>query len=131
MMIGQLAQKTNTDVQTIRYYERQGLIAEPQRTVSNYRVYDNNAIARLTFIRRAKDIGFSLNDIKVLLKLADGEVRRCVDIKEFAETRLAKIRLQISDLKTMERTLLNLVNQCAHSDKINECPILELLSGNR
>lgn len=128
MTIGQLAKKSNINAQTIRYYERLGLLAKPRRTESNYRVYDVDAIARLMFIRRAKEIGFSLNDIKVLLGMADGKVWRCTDVREFAEIRLSKIRTQIADLKAMEKTLSNLVSQCAMSDKITECPILETLS---
>lgn len=131
MTIGQLAQKSNTEAQTIRYYERQGLIAKPVRTDSNYRLYNSDAIARLMFIKRAKEIGFSLNDIKVLLGMADGKLRRCSDVQDFTETRLSKIRSQISDLKAMEKTLSKLVRQCATSDKISECPILETLTEKR
>jgi MerR family transcriptional regulator, mercuric resistance operon regulatory protein len=128
MTIGQLAKKSNTDAQTIRYYERLGLVAKPRRTESNYRVYDTDSIARLTFIRRAKEIGFSLNDIKALLGMADGKVSRCVEVQEFAVTRLSKIQSQIADLKAMEKTLSKLVRQCATSEKISECPILETLT---
>lgn len=125
--IGQLAEETATDTQTIRYYERLGLLPQPRRTVSNYRMYDNDTVPRLLFIKRAKEIGFSLNDIKVLLGMADGKVRRCSEVREFAETRLTKIRGQIADLKAMEMTLSNLVRQCALADKIDGCPILETL----
>jgi MerR family mercuric resistance operon transcriptional regulator len=131
MTIGQLAQRANTDAQTIRYYERLGLMAEPVRTESNYRAYNNDAIERLTFIKRAKEIGFSLNDIKVLLGMADGKIRRCADVQKFAETRLTKIRSQIADLNAMEHTLSDLIGQCARSDKITECPILETLTRKR
>lgn len=131
MTIGKLAERTNTDAQTIRFYERQGLLPQPQRTDSNYRVYDANAVMRLKFIRRAKEIGFSLNDIKALLEMADGKVRRCSVFRKFAETRLTKIRDQISDLKAMEKTLSDLVDRCARSEKITECPILETLSDKR
>lgn len=125
--IGQLAEKTATDAQTIRYYERLGLLPQPRRTVSNYRMYDNDTVLRLSFIKRAKEIGFSLNDIKVLFGMADGKVRQCSEVRKFAETRLTKIRGQIADLKAMEMTLSNLVRQCALSDKIDNCPILETL----
>jgi len=128
MTIGQLAQKSNMDSQTIRYYEHQGLMMKPDRTESNYRVYDDEAIERLAFINRAKQIGFSLNDIKTLLGLADGKVTQCDDVREFAETRLSKIQSQISDLKAMEKILSKLVRQCATSEEISECPILETLT---
>jgi len=128
MTIGQLAEKAATDAQTIRYYERQGLLLDPPRTESNYRHYDEEAVSRLRFIKRAKEIGFSLNDIKVLLGMADGEVKQCSEIQAFAESRLSKIRAQIADLKAMERTLSNLVQQCALSDKIADCPIIDTLT---
>lgn len=124
MTIGQLEIASNVDAQTIRYYERQGLLAEPERTESNYRVYNNDAIERLAFIKRAKEIGFSLNDIKVLLGMADGRIRRCDDVREFAETRLAKIRSQIKHLKSMEIILADLVGQCAVFKTLKNCPIL-------
>lgn len=128
MIIGKLADRTATDAQTIRFYERQGLLPPPRRTESNYRVYDENSVARLIFIKRAKEIGFSLNDIKVLLEMSDGKMRRCSEVRAFAETRLAKIRDRISDLKAMEKTLSDLVDRCARSEKITGCPILETLS---
>lgn len=128
MTIGQLAQKSNTDVQTIRYYECQGLLPKPARTASNYRIYNDDAIKSLTFIKRAKGIGFSLNDIKVLLGMADGKMRHCAEVREFAETRLAKIRSRILDLKAMEKTLTDLVRQCNSARNIAECPILETLT---
>lgn len=124
MTIGKLALASNTDAQTIRYYERQGLMEEPVRTESNYRVYTHDAVERLTFIKRAKGIGFSLNDIKVLLGMADGKVQRCDEVREFAETRLAKLRSQIEHLKSMETILADLVGQCAVSETLKNCPIL-------
>lgn len=128
MTIGHLSEKSKTDAQTIRYYERQGLLPKPLRTESNYRIYANDTIERLTFIRRAKEIGFSLNDIRVLLGMVDGRVSRCAEVQEFAVTRLSKIQSQIADLKAMEETLSNLVKQCATSEEILECPILETLT---
>lgn len=128
MTIGQLAKKTATDAQTIRYYERLGLLPHPRRTESNYRVYAKDAVAHLTFIKRAKEIGFSLTDIKVLLDISEGKFRRCSEVQQFAEIRLAKIRNRISDLKIMENALSNLVRQCALSDQIDDCPILKTLS---
>ena len=128
MTIGQLARQAGTDTQTIRYYERIWLLEAPERTESNYRRYDLKAGRRLDFIRRAKEIGFSLNDIRVLLAMADGKVRECSEVRQFAETRLAKTHSQISRLKAMERTLSQLVDQCAISENISECPILETLT---
>ncbi len=128
MTIGMLSQKSETDAQTIRYYERLGLMSKPERTEANYRIYDEDAVLRLHFIKRAKEIGFSLNDIGVLLGMVDGKVRRCDHVKEFAETRLDKIRSQIKNLKSMERTLSNLVAQCQNSKTLTNCPILDELT---
>ncbi len=128
MTIGQLARQVKTESQTIRYYERIGLLAPPRRTESNYRLYDFEAARRLSFIRRAKDIGFSLSDIKVLLAMADGSVRQCSEVNQFARSRLTKIRSQIFHLKSMEQTLVNLVDQCSASETLSECPILETLT---
>lgn len=131
MTIGPLAKASEVDAQTIRFYERQGLLEKPERSVSNYRVYGDDAVARLRFIRRAKGVGFSLNDIKILLSMADGKLRRCADVRDFAETRLTKIRAQIKDLCAVENTLSALVQQCSRSARITECPIFEALSEER
>lgn len=131
MTIGQLATESATDAQTIRFYERFGLLTPPKRTESNYRLYDNAAAERLRFIRRAKEIGFSLNDIKALLRMADGKFRRCEEVRTFAETKLAKIRSQITDLKSIEKTLSVLVRQCSRAGKITDCPIIETLTKGR
>lgn len=128
MTIGGLAVATATDAQTIRYYERLELLPKPRRTESNYRTYDDTYIQRIMFIKRAKEIGFSLNDIKVLLSMADGKVVGCKEVRRFAETRLSKIRAQIVNLNAMERALSELLRQCALSEKITDCPILESLS---
>ena len=127
MTIGVLSQKSETDAQTIRYYERLGLMSKPERTEANYRVYNEDAVFRLRFINRAKEIGFSLNDIKVLLGMADGKVRGCDEVREFAATRLDKIQTQIRNLKSMERTLSNLVSQCVNLKTLKDCPILDEL----
>ena len=127
MTIGMLASVSKTSAQTIRYYEQLRLMPEPGRTNSNYRVYDEKAVLRLESIRRAKEIGFSLNDIKLLLELADGQVQNCEGVREFAESRLAKVRSQVSHLESMERAMADLVRQCKVSDKIDRCAIIESL----
>lgn len=127
MTIGVLSKKSETDAQTIRYYERLGLMSNPERTESNYRLYNESAVFRLCFIKRAKETGFSLNDIKILLGMADGKVRRCKEVREFATTRLDKIQTQIRNLRSMERTLSNLVSQCVNLKTLKDCPILDEL----
>ena len=128
MTIGMLASESKTNAQTIRYYEQLSLMPEPRRTDSNYRVYDEQAVLRLEFIRRAKKIGFSLKDIKMLLDLAGGQVQNCKRVREFAESRLEKVKSQISHLVSMERAMADLVRQCKVSDKIDCCAIIDSLS---
>lgn len=128
MRTSELAKAANIDSQTIRYYEKIGILGKPDRTESNYRNYDDSAIVRLKFIKRAKEIGFSLNDIKVLLDMSDGKITRCDQVREFAETRLMKIRNQIKHLKAIEKGLADLVKQCRFRKNIIECPIMKSLT---
>lgn len=128
MTIGELARKSGVEAQTIRYYERIGLIAQPPRTASNYRMYGESVIQRMTFIKRSKQIGFTLSDIKVLLAMSDRKIRRCRDVREFADTRLKKVRGQIAHLKLIEKVLSALVEQCSQSEQLDECPIMESLT---
>lgn len=128
MTIGQLSKSTGIDSQTIRYYERIGVLEIPDRTESNYRDYNPSFVTKLNFINRAKNIGFTLNDIKILLDLANGNLNSCAEVRIFAQSRLGKIREQILHLQAMEQTLMQLVDQCRSNEPISECPILESLT---
>ena len=127
LTIGQVAQKTGMGIETIRFYERKGLIAEPPRKESGYRQYETDVLDRLAFIQQAKALGFSLSEIHELLSLrlkADTSSR---DIKKIATARLADIEQKIKILKRMQRALKKLVDQCPGQGSIHECPILEAL----
>ena len=127
LTIGQVAQKTGMGIETIRFYERKGLIAEPPRKESGYRQYETDVLDRLAFIQQAKALGFSLSEIHELLSLrlkADTSSR---DIKKIAAARLADIEQKIKVLKRMQRALKKLVDQCPGQGSIHECPILEAL----
>lgn len=109
-------------VETVRYYERRGLIAQPTRKVGAYRRYDDSHIARIRFIRRAQELGFTLEEVEDLLKLQDGTDRRT--IRKIAAKRLEQIRHRIADLKRMERTLAHVLHQCERESGRPHCPII-------
>ena len=127
LTIGQVAQRTGMGIETIRFYERKGLIAEPPRKESGYRQYETAVLDRLAFIRQAKALGFSLGEIHELLSLrlkADTSSR---DIKKIAATRLTDIEQKIKVLRRMQRALKKLVDQCPGQGSIHECPIMEAM----
>ena len=108
-------------------YERRGLIKEPARTQSNYRVYPEKDVARLTFIKKAKGLGFSLNEIKELLSLQENPKASKADVKEWTEIKIRDIRSRIEDLSRILTALEHLSGSCDGHGPINECPILEAL----
>ncbi|RME21813.1 MAG: heavy metal-responsive transcriptional regulator [Candidatus Zixiibacteriota bacterium] len=127
LTIGKLAKAAGVDHQTVRYYERIGLLPEPNRTPSGYRVYDDTAVGRLKFIRQAKAVGFTLKDIRILLALTEGTGVRCAEVQQFIEDRLRQIREQIEHLQLLEAGLQDLLGQCRRSEVLNGCPVLESL----
>ena len=126
MKIGQPSKQTDCKVETIRYYEKIGLIAEPMRSEAGYRIYAENHLKRLVFIRRSRELGFSIAEIRVLLKLVDGGDYTCSDIKAIAMKHTDDIRQKIADLKKLEKTLSRIASQCS-GDSRPECPIVEAL----
>lgn len=128
MRIGEISKLTNTETQTIRYYEKIGLLEKPERSDSNYRFYNDSSVKQLIFVNRAKEIGFSLNDIKILLNISNGKIKQCDKVREFAETRLSKIKTQINHLKAVKNILSDLVQRCHLGGQIDECPILDSLT---
>ena len=127
LTIGQVAQKTGMGIETIRFYERRGLIAEPPRKESGYRQYEPDVLDRLAFIQQAKALGFSLSDIHELMSLRHRTDTSSKDIKKIAAARLADIDQKIKALKGMQRALKKLVDQCPGQGSLHECPILEAL----
>ena len=127
LTIGQLAKKTQLNVETIRYYERRGLVPEPPRSDSGYRQYSQNAVARLQFIKSAKELGFSLKEIMELLSLRVDPDTTCADVKKLAEAKIADIEERVRALQDMKRALLKLKAECSGRGPVGECPILEAL----
>lgn len=126
MRIGELARATGTKVETIRFYEGEGLIPVPARTSSNYRDYDRRHLDRLSFIRRSRDLGFTLGQVRVLLRLADNEQRPCEEVDEIAREQLDQVDRKIADLQALKVELSGLISQCRQGT-IAECRILDAL----
>ena len=127
LSIGHLAKATGTKVETVRYYERIGLLEAPGRTEGNYRVYGAEALSRLSFVRRARDLGFSLDQVRELLDLAGQRQRDCGSVDVLATEHLAEIDRKIADLGALRRELGALVSSC-RGGTISECRILEALA---
>lgn len=123
--IGQLAQQSGVTVQTIRYYERRQLIAEPPRLASGYRQYSAADITRIKFIRRAQKLGFSLDEIAELLDLQVNSESVCSDVQEKAEAKIRNIETKIQMLRQIKETLAELVAACQVNEMTSACPILE------
>jgi len=122
-----LARRTGCNLETIRYYEKIGMMPEPPRTEAGYRVYDDRHVERLRFILRARELGFSLDDIRGLLALVDRGTQTCAEVKERTERHLADVREKIADLKRIERVLADTAAQCS-GDEVPDCPVLEALT---
>ncbi|HEY7580855.1 MAG TPA: helix-turn-helix domain-containing protein [Acetobacteraceae bacterium] len=127
MNIGGLACAADTKAETIRYYERIGLLPPPPRTAGNYRDYTGSHVSRLTFIRRARDLGFSIEQIRALLDLADEKNQSCEAVDAIAREHLAEVKRKLADLGALRRELESLIGQCRHGT-VAECRILEALA---
>src|SRR5882757_9941547 len=125
--IGILSKRSGVNVETIRYYERIGLLPSPPRSAGGYRVYSSTHAERLQFVRRARDLGLSLDEVRRLLSLADQKSSSCGKVRDLAAHHLADIRARIADLKRMEHVLSRLVKACAIG-KLPNCPLLEALA---
>jgi MerR family transcriptional regulator, mercuric resistance operon regulatory protein len=125
--IGALSGRTGVNIETIRYYERIGLLPAPPRSGGGHRLYGEVHRQRLVFIRRARELGFSLEEVRVLLGLGGGYDLTCAEVKALTQHHIAGIRDKLRDLKRLERTLSRLASQCT-GKTVPDCPILEALS---
>jgi len=125
LKIGELAERAAVNQQTIRYYEREGLLPEPPRRDSGYRMFPENAVRRVRFIKRAQEIGFSLGEIRELLSLRIDSRRESRDVRALTEAKMADIDGKIRTLKAMKTALHRLTERCSGCGPANECPILE------
>ncbi|NQZ31238.1 MAG: Hg(II)-responsive transcriptional regulator [Oceanospirillaceae bacterium] len=124
MKISQLAKAAAVNVETIRYYVRRGLISQPDKPSQGYRRYPAKTLERVIFIKRAKELGFTLQEVSNLLRLGD---EQCLSVQQLAENKLASVKAKIADLNRLETVLQNLVTQCACNTSRTSCPIVETL----
>ncbi len=127
MTISQLAKQAGVHIETVRYYERRGLIPQPLRNPSGYRQYAPEDLLRIKFIKRAQALGFSLNEISEILSLRMAPGTTCGDIKTRVEAKISAVERKIEDLQQMHRALLTLVGKCSGKGPLGQCPILEIL----
>ncbi len=127
LTVGQVAQQAGVKIETVRYYERQGLIPPPPRRESGYRQYPEETVARVRFVRKAQGLGFTLREIAGLLALRVGPDTTCGDVKMRAEEKIADIEGKIRTLQRMREVLTELAASCSGSGSAGECPILEAL----
>jgi len=126
LSIGEVSRLTGVNVETIRYYERIGVLPRPMRTAGGHRSYDAQEMKRLAFIKRSRELGFGLDEIRALLNLVDSGTYSCGEVHEMAVNHLAAVRRKIADLKRIERVLKAMADQCGRGD-VPECPIVEAL----
>ena len=127
--IGEVARRAHVNKETVRYYEKRGLIPEPDRRRSGYRIFTQRHIDQIRFIKRAQELGFTLSEIKELLELRMDEHTTCSEIKEEAQEKYRDVKEKIEDLQRIKETLLGLIDSCAGEGPKGECPIMEALEG--
>ena len=128
---GQLAAQAGVNVQTLRYYERRGLLEAPQRRASGYREYSPDAVRLIRFIKRAQELGFTLAEVEDLLRLRSSEDAACSEVRSAAEAKIGDIDHKIRQLRAMKRALGALVDSCAADGSPRHCPILEALDDRK
>lgn len=124
---GAVSALTGCNIETIRYYERIGLLPAPPRTQGGHRIYGEDLIRRIHFIRRCRELGFTLDEIRNLLGLVDGNGYTCAEVQTMTLDHLESVRAKVADLKIIEKTLKQMVAQCK-GDEVPECPIIDALS---
>lgn len=130
LTIGKLAKSCDVNIDTVRYYERMGLLMPLDRTASGYRVYDPSSIKNLKFVRRAQSLGLTLEEIKELLELHHTQEADCADVKQRVQDKILQIQQRMDDLQTMKRGLEKLASACkGKGTRLKECSILEYFYG--
>lgn len=128
-MIGELAKRADTKVQTIRYYEDIGVMPKAIRAANNRRLYDETHLERLTFVRHSRELGFSLDDIRNLLELSDQPDRPCEEVDAIARAHLDSVECKIASLQVLQDELRRMINHCSGGD-VSDCRIIEVLANH-
>ena len=123
---GDLARATGCNLETIRYYEKIGIMPDPPRSTKGYRSYDDTHVRRLKFVMRSRDLGFSLEEVRGLLGLVDNRIQTCAEVQSMAEVHLGEVRAKIADLTRIERVLSETVARCT-GDAAPDCAIIDAL----
>lgn len=123
--IGEAARRSGLHIETIRFYEREGVTASPGRTAGGRRAYTEDEIERLVFVKRCRDLGFPLPDVSAMLALRNAEHDQCDDVRAISERHIADVRAKIRDLRRLERALVKLVAECREGRA--DCPALDVL----
>jgi len=131
LKVGEVAQRAAVNLQTVRYYERQGLLPKPPRSASNYRLYSEDAVRRVRFVKRAQELGFTLKEVKELLSLRATPRARCADIYKRAEAKIQDIDEKVCMLRAMRKALSSLMSECIGRSPVSKCPILGALDSER
>ncbi len=126
ILIGELSRRTNVNIETIRYYERNGILPAPPRTEGGHRIYDEAHLKHLNFVRRCRELGFGLDSVKEMLRMVEGGDVTCEQVRIIAQNHLDDVRSKIDDLRRMEKTLNRTVSGC-EGGKDPDCPIIEAL----
>ena len=128
MTSGVLARRAGVNKETIRYYEREGLLPSPPRTDGGYRTFSDEDLKRLVFIKNAQKFGFGLQEIRELLAIADGDLIDRAQVRGIAKAKAAQIDDQIERLTRLRHAMQNLIHRCAHATSLTGCPIIETLA---
>jgi Hg(II)-responsive transcriptional regulator len=131
MKIGSVAEAAGVEVSTVRYYERRGLLAEPPRTASGYRQYNETVINRIRFVRQAQHLGFTLEEIEELLALGVEDPSSCGVVEEATREKIRSVDAKIRELKRLRSVLARLVRACEAKEATEECPVLGMLEEER
>jgi MerR family mercuric resistance operon transcriptional regulator len=121
-----LSKRSGVNIETVRYYEKIGIMPKPSRTTGRYRVYNSQHAKRLHFVRRGRELGFSLDELRKLLRLVDGHAYTCAEVHALTIEHLKDIRQRIADLKRLERVMAGMAAQCT-DDQVPECPVIDAL----
>lgn len=130
MKRGELGRRSGCNIETIRYYERIGLLPEPDRTDSGHRLYSPEDQAQLGFVMRGRELGFSVAEIRALLSLMNSSEFTCGEVLDMASSHLASIKAKIRDLRKLEKSLTRLVRNC-EGGEAKDCPVIDALAGDR
>ena len=130
LSIGALSKQSAVNIETIRYYEKIGIMPVPARSAGGYRIYEPGHLKRLGFVRRGRELGFGLDELRGLLRLVDGHTYTCAEVRTLTLDHLAEVRRKIRDLRRLGRVMADMAAQCT-GDRVPQCPVIDALFDSR